>query len=222
LLLVIVRCLRHEVRQPPWYFLLLTVFGALASDLNHSTLWAYSNCFMPVAVFTSLYGAMLVAELLEPAGDRIRDGRLAALALAAALLIQLVALAYDPRAQIPNTADRRAVQSIERTLRRFPSPIFIPGHPLYSYLRDGTIHTHAMGFGDVRDSGGIADFSQVIASGKYRTIVLEDYIRNMAGFSASYVRAHTFQYEGRALTPRTGYQVRPAVVLVRRSSFSSP
>ncbi|MGK4422138.1 hypothetical protein ACSLVQ_28205, partial [Klebsiella pneumoniae] len=38
------------------FWLVMFAAGALSSGLNHSTQWAYSNCFMPVA----LYGSVVV------------------------------------------------------------------------------------------------------------------------------------------------------------------
>ena len=67
-LLIAVRVLGAKIPLPSPYFLWLCVGGAFASGLNHSTQWAYSNCFMPVAVYASLYAALVFAKVVEQIG----------------------------------------------------------------------------------------------------------------------------------------------------------
>ena len=79
-----------ESLQTNTYFLLMFIAGTGSSGLNHSTQWAYANCFMPIAVFASLFIALVVRDLRAlGAGSALVSG---------ALAVQLVAFAYDPRA----------------------------------------------------------------------------------------------------------------------------
>ncbi|MEI7893000.1 MAG: hypothetical protein WCI05_07905 [Myxococcales bacterium] len=212
-LLIAVRVLGAKIPLPSPYFLWLCVGGAFASGLNHSTQWAYSNCFMPVAVYASLYAALVFAKGVEHTATS--GGRLGAVAFAGALLVQLVALVYDPRMQVPRGADWRALAEFERVLARFPGPVFVPAHPMYSYLRDGTVHMHQMGIGDVAFAGGIVDLSARLASGAFPTVV-QDTDCAIAGLAESHVAVHRFQYDGLAFLLRTGFAVRPATVWVHR------
>jgi len=218
LLLLAARCLRPEIQTPPTYYLLLMLSGVLASDLNYSTQWAFSNCFIPIAVYGSLYAAMLLGPLLDAAFRGVDATPTSALAVAAALLVQLGALVYDPRAQVPSAGDRTAAREIQRILSHCPGPVLMLGHPFYSYQRDGTLHTHAMGFLDVGYAGGVRDLAAQIASGKYRTIVTEDRQVRLPRLEQFYVKVHTLRYDGAALLPHTGYQVRPAAIYVYRAS----
>lgn len=210
-LLGLVRWLRRDVAPPPPFFLLLFVAGALSSDLNHSTQWAYSNCFMPIAVFGSLYAAITIGRLLYFGGAASRAAELASLALSLALLVQLVALVYDPREQVPNARDWAALERVIEKLDAQPGPVFMPAHPLYNYLRHGTVHVHQMGLGDVAFAGGVGDVPGRLARGEFPTVVEEDCCA-IEGLASDFVRDHGFEYEGDALQSKTGFRVRPASV----------
>lgn len=215
LLLSLVRYLRRELMLPHWYFSLLYVGSALASDLNHSTQWAYINCYMPVALFGSLYSGMVIAKLLKTPRYSTRRERLSVLATSLAVCLQFVALAYDPRAQIPTDKDRAALSDMVHTLDQYEAPVFIPGHPLYSFLRDGTLHTHQMGFGDVRGAGGVPDCEKRLSAGEFPTVVLDEGF-HLPGVKTAYKQAHKFRYGPGTLIPRTGFAVKPGAIYVRR------
>lgn len=218
-LLLTTRVLRRSAPPPGLFFLLLALAGALASDLNHSTQWAYSNCFMPLSVFGSLYAAITFGRLL-PTGTAPRE-RAALITFALALLVQLVALGYDPRAQVPNQADRAALASVERILAAYPGPVFMPAHPLYSYWRDGSLQVHQMGLGDVGFAGGVGDLGARLARGLYPTVVVDEYL-SIPGLEQSYVPVHSFRFEGSALLSKTGFMVRPATLWLHRSVKERP
>jgi hypothetical protein len=213
-LLVLARVLQREARAPHRFFLLLAVAGGLASALNHSTQWAYANCFMPVALFGSLLAAIVVGQLWS-AAESSRRGQLGLGALTIALMIQYVALLYDPRKQIPNADDRAAVLEFERVLARYPGPVLVPSHPLYSYLRDGTVHLHQMSVGDVAFDGGVRDLKERLKRGEYPTVVLDTDVDVLEGME-DYDNVYTFRYKGDALNAKTGLLVRPRGVWVHR------
>jgi len=218
-LLLLARVLKRNASPPAAFFLLLGCAGALSSDLNHSTQWAYSNCFMPLAVFGSLYAALTLGPLLQHVSGG-RD-RATTAALSLAMLVQLAALAYDPRAQVPGPADRAALAEIERTLSAYPGPVFMPAHPLYSYLRDGSLQVHQMGLGDVGFAGGVSDLASRLARGVYPTVVVDEYL-SIPGLEKSYVPVHHFRYEGSAFRSKTGFMVRPMTVWLHRSLKDRP
>jgi hypothetical protein len=174
---------------------------------------------MPLAVFGSLYAALTLGPLLV-AGSSLRE-RAAAVTLSLAMLVQLAALAYDPRAQVPNQADRAALAEVERRLSYYPGPVFMPAHPLYTYLRDGIVQVHQMGLGDVGFAGGVSDLAQRLARGVYPTVVVDDYLA-IPGLAESYVPVHQFRYEGSALLSKTGFMVRPATLWLHRSIQQQP
>ncbi|HTU63484.1 MAG TPA: hypothetical protein VMF89_33710, partial [Polyangiales bacterium] len=98
---------RQHVRAPHAHFLWMWLGAAVASAFNYSTQWAHSNCFMPVGLFGSLYSALVLADLLSQ-----RRAAGTALLATCAVLVQYAALIYDPRAQVPSAADRRAVREL--------------------------------------------------------------------------------------------------------------
>jgi hypothetical protein len=213
---------RQELRAPDSFFLWLCVGGASASALNYSTQWAHSNCYMPIAVFASLYSAMVLGELLQLRLAKSAAGTTAALSCACAVLIQFGALIYDPRAQVPSAADRAALRVLFARLAKLPGPVLMPAHPLYGYLRDGTICAHSMGFRDVAQAGGVPGVEQRIASGEFGTVVIDTSGRYPASLKRHYTRVDSFEFEGRTLYPLTGYLVRPKDAFVRRASVPAP
>ena len=205
------------LRAPDSFFLWLWAGGAIASALNYATQWAYSNCFMPVAVFASLYSALTLAELLQlRCADSVR-GTAAAALCACAMLSQLFALSYDPRDQVPSAEDRAAVRDVLAKLDTLAAPVLMPAHPLYGYLRDGTICAHSMGFRDVSQAGGVQDVEARLASGEFRSVVIDTNGRRPGALKHHYQRVDKLEFKGRALYPMTGYKVRPEYVFVYTS-----
>lgn len=218
-LLLVTRAMARDTELPSPYFLLLAVGGALASDLNHSTQWAYSNCFMPVAAYASLYAGIVFARIVDRAATLEGLGRFAALPAAIAMLVQLAALAYDPRAQTPDERDFRAARRFEEQLARYPGPVFVPAHPLYAYRRDGTVHVHQMGISDIAFAGGLTDLPYRLERGHFPTVVTDtDCV--VPGLEQWYVPVAHLAYEGRELYSRTGFAVRPSTLWIHRDVFA--
>jgi len=223
-LLLFVRLARpaRGLRAPAGYFLSLSCGAALASALNYSTQWAHSNCFMPVALFVSLYSALLLASLFKDARVRGRREHAASIACALAVLLQWGALAYDPRTQVPTAADRAALRELQATLARFPGPVFAAAHPLYSYLRDGTIHAHAMGFNDVAYAGDFKLWGDRFKTGELPTVLVDTGGRRPPNLKTHYKKVYTFELHGETLMPRTGFQVRPRFIYAYRGRAGAP
>jgi hypothetical protein len=211
LALLTVRALRRDAQPPPQLFLLTYAGAALASDLNSSTKWAYANCFMPVALFGSLYAALTFGELLRPAAPATRRVVAGALALAAAMFVQFGALTYDPRALVANASDYKALEQLNEVLAQQPGPVLMRAHPLYSYLRDGTIHLHQMGMWDVEFAGGLEDFEQRLASGEFKTVV-EDSSDPPQPIARHYELVGRLRLPGDAVFSKTGYRTRPTTL----------
>jgi hypothetical protein len=94
----------------------------------------------------------------------------------------------------------------------------MPAHPLYGYLRDGTICAHSMGFRDVAQAGGVPGVEARIASGEFPTVVIDTAGRQPAGLKRHYKRVERFAFEGLTLFPLTGYLVRPDAVFVHNAT----
>jgi hypothetical protein len=173
----------------------------LASALNHSTQWAYANCFMPIAVFGSVVVALTLHSLTEAGAT---PGALASVAL----VTQLVALAYDPRAQIPSRDDARALALLRTRIAGAGRPLLIPSHPFLSFESSGNVHMHQMGIGDVAFHGGVADLSRRIARGEWATVVVDENT-SVPDLDRSMYVSDRFPYARDELYPKTGFRVRP-------------
>ncbi len=202
---------RVEVRAPV-FWLLMFVAGVGASALNHSTQWAYANCFMPISVFAAALIPLATRDLLESEGVR-----LAAL-VPAAILVQLVAWGYSPADQIPDEVDRAAYADLDRRLEAVDGTVFMPAHPLFGYLRDGTVHIHAMGMVDVAYRGGVGDLRRRLARSEWGAVVMDERTP-IHGIEAGYYEGHRLRYATpQALQPRTGHRVRPKSIWYAQDS----
>jgi hypothetical protein len=198
------RLVARRIEAVPSYWLVMAAAGALASGLNHSTQWAYANCFMPFAVFGSLAVTLTVRAFVA------RGGAAASL-VAMAGIVQLVALAYNPVAQVPSQADREALATLKRRVSDLPGPLFIPSHPFLSYEMSGRIHVHQMSIGDVGFSGGIPDLAPRLARGEWPSAIVDQNV-DVPDLGRSMYVSDRFLYSGQELYPKTGFTVRPLTV----------
>ena len=130
------------------YWLWVFVAGAGASGLNHSTQWAYSNCFMPLALGVSLSVPLMLRDLW--------GGGRAPLLLLVAVWAQWGGWLYSPAAQVPSEVDLRALSALRARLAEVQGPLFTPASPLINHLEGrGPVHTHQMGIQDVAYRGGV-------------------------------------------------------------------
>lgn len=189
------------------FWLWMFLAGAGASGLNHSTQWAYANCFMLLSAF----GAVLVALALRDLSVTGVGGwkpRGAAL-LPGALVVQFIALGYSPAAQVPQPGDEAALAHLNGVLAEVPGKVFFPAHPLSSYLRDGTIHTHQMGIQDVGFMGGLRDLAPRLGAAEFGGVVVDEF-NHVPHLERGYYRARVFAWERPdTLRARTGFEVRP-------------
>jgi len=209
LLLGFVRVRTTPTGHVPGFFLVFFGAGVLASLLNHSTQWAYSNCFMPFVLGASLYVPLAIAGFVESSNAALR-GHAGAILLA--LLVQCVALGYDPKAQIPDQYDREAFANLDGVLSGLRGQVLMPAHPFFMYERGGPLALHQVGIGDVYWAGGVPDlesrmrrheFAYVIIDSRARLPVVERYYRPYRGIA--------YPTEG-ALLPRTGFLTRPLMI----------
>jgi hypothetical protein len=202
------RGLRRTFFAVPGYWLVMAGAGALASALNHSTQWSYSNCFIPIAVFATPAVVLTLHRLTR--GDGVA-GALAALAM----LVQLVALAYDPRAQVPSAADRDALTHLKKRVARLEAPLLVPAHPMLTYEATGMIHFHEMSTGDVSFHSGIPDLRPRIERGAWNTILLDEHT-SLGKLEPWFYLSDRYSYRDGELDSRTGFVVRPFEVWRRQ------
>ena len=221
--LLIAACLIiYRVRQPRvrventhGYWLWIFVAGAGASALNHSTQWAYSNCFMPLSVVAAILIALAVRDLVERAAP---DWSVAL--IPAALVVQLVALGYDPVNQVPGEDDYAALDALDARLDAVDGPIFMPAHPYYGFARDRVVHTHQMGIQDVAFMGGVKDLDRRLAAHEWAAVVVDE-SNQVRGLARHYTRERAFRLPNRdGLRAKTGFLVRPRELWVPKKRAS--
>jgi hypothetical protein len=209
-LLAVARATSRPAAPVPAYWLVMFAAGALASALNHSTQWSYSNCFMPIAVFGSLAVALTVRTFAGVRG-------VGASLVAAAGIVQLVALAYDPRAQIPSNADRDALALLDLRVAAMDGPLFIPAHPFLAFRTTGSVHVHQMSISDVAFSSGVPDLGSSLARGDWHTAVVDEGM-TIPGLDGPLYVSDKWLYSRGELYPRTGFRLRPATVWRRQTT----
>lgn len=211
LLLVAYRAINGARMRPrtDWFWLLMFVAGAGASGLNHSTQWAYSNCFMLISMFAAILIALAVRDLVEPMGEwRPRWPALVPLAV----LVQLGAWYYDPLAQVPRERDYAALADLDRRLAVVEGPVFFAAHPFHAWQRDGRTHVHQMGIADVAFMGGVKDLYPRLRKKEWAAVVVDEQNR-VPGLESSYYVGDQMRYPDKdALRSKTGFLVRPATI----------
>ena len=190
------------------YWLLMYVAGVGASAMNHSTQWAYSNCFMPIALFGALLIPLAVRDLVEALDGPRKWSWL----IPAMLVLQFIAWGYSPAQQIPTEADRASLALLKKRTDAVDGKILFPAHPLYSYHRDGGVHIHQMGIQDVAFMGGVKDLRRRLAKKEWAAVIVDDKLR-VPGLSKGYYVGERLRYPGQGdLRPKTGFLVRPSVI----------
>jgi hypothetical protein len=208
---------RIRPRTDP-FWLLMYVAGVGASGLNHSTQWAYANCFMLASAFGAILIALAMRDLVEAAEDGPAP-RWAAL-VPAALIVQFAAWVYVPGAQMPGASDDAALAQLDARLAAVEGKVFMPAHPLYSYLRDGEVHTHQMGIQDVAFmKGGVRDLPKRLKAKEWAAVVVDERNR-VPGIERHYYLAERFHWPDRdALRAKTGFLVRPETLWLAQSTL---
>ena len=208
--------------SPPMsaYWLWIYIAGAGASALNHSTQWAYSNCFMPLSLACALAIPHMVSDLARWCGQ---PGRVA---LVGILSVQWIAWGYAPSAQLPSDADVRAHTQLSERLKQVAQgrPVLMPGAPLLPYqLGLGPVSTHQMGITDVAYRGGVQGQARVKRGASKRVnervweaIVTHEQAR-LPWVERGYYQAERFTYIGsETLRAKTGFMTRPATLWLPR------
>jgi len=201
-------------RMAHGFWLWMFVAGAGASALNHSTQWAYSNCFMLISYFAVLLIALAVRDLMEPGaeGEAAQPAPRWRALIPLALLVQLAAWFYLPEEQLPKETDREALAQLEQILEEniMAGPLLMPAHPFYAYGRRGEpVHVHQMGIQDVAFLGGIKDLLPRLREREWGGVIVDERLR-VPGLAPNYYVGAKFRFSERgALRAKTGFLVRP-------------
>lgn len=203
------------------YWLWIYIAGVGASALNHSTQWAYANCFMPLALVCALSIPQMVKDLLSWHRSPNKTH-----ALLLIFSIQWIAWIYAPQQQIPHEQDYRALKDFKEKILYFAQghPILTPASPLLSYqLGLGQVSTHQMGIKDVAYRGGIQGASRVKTGAskdpkKREWALMISHEQNQIPWvEQGYFQAERFTYFGaQTLRAKTGFLTRPEILWLPR------
>lgn len=209
-------------RQPHMggYWLWLYIAGAGASALNHSTQWAYANCFMPLSLACALSIPHMVSDL------RRWGGRAGARPLVVLFCAQWAAWGYSVPAQLPSDADHRALSQLTAHLTTLSAgrPILMPAAPLLPYqLGLGPVSTHQMGIQDVAYRGGVQGAERIQrgsakrASEREWELIVTHEQTHLPWVKRGYFQAEQLAYyNAQTLRAKTGFLTRPNLIWLPR------
>ena len=195
------------------YWLWIYIAGAGASAINHSTQWAYSNCFMLIGLAFSISAPLMLKDLLTIKLETNRQWCLWVM-----LLLQLFAWLYSPHAQIPQDHDSQAWVELKERLKTYSSPIFFPAHPTYNAFErnlkgKSATHTHQMGIRDVAYRGGVSDVRKRLTPrdrSYHWSAVITHERTHVPYLEQGYYEANRWLYRSKdSLRAKTGFLTRP-------------
>ena len=211
---------RAAVTVVPFGYQLAAVAGlVLAAWFSRLHTGGYLNVLLPAYAGCALVGGLAYAQLR-------RHGTFPALVATAAIVVQLVVLAYPVAAQIPTRAERAAGSELLAALHKLPGPILILRHPWYGTLAGKGSFAQGEGISDALRSQAVrgarilrASLPDALDRYHVQTVVLD-------GDSAPSWLVPQLQREFRlessaitatALYPLTDLRTSPSLVYVRRS-----
>jgi hypothetical protein len=192
-----------EVSSFDPYWVGLFVLALVAGALGHATQWAYKNAFLPTTLFGSVFVCLAAYELWQRSA-------LAASCVAAALSVQLIALADAPSSRMPSAEDHQRVESLRERLAEIPGDKLVLAHPLLAYEDSGQVHFHQMSLSDVAQQGGVKDFDQALAEHRWSAVVSDE--GDGLGPPASVQRHYRLVERLDGPTMKTGVRVHPAAL----------
>jgi hypothetical protein len=204
----------------PFGFQLAAIVGLLAAAwFSRLHTGGYLNVLMPAYAGCALIGGLAYGQLR-------RHGMFAALLATAAIVVQLVVLAYPVTAQIPTRADRIAGTELLAALRKLPGPVLVLRHPWYGTLAGKDSFAQGEGISDALRSQAVrgarilrASLPDALNRYHVQTVVLDG--DSAPSWLVPQLRRE-FRLESGEITatklyPLTDLRTAPSLVYVRRS-----
>lgn len=179
---------------------------------------SFLNDLMPAHLAMALgWGLFLARTRAWPVRPLLRDG-----AVSLILLLQMVALLYDPRLVLPPARNLRAGQMVEQRLAQVSGDVWVPYHPYLAVRAGKPAHAHMAAItdvlrGDARGWGRRlrASLHQAIRKQAFQVILLEqDGVTFMDAETERLVEKtyglphHLFQ-DNETFRTITGWRIRP-------------
>lgn len=186
--------------------------------LSRSHAGSFLNDLMPAHLALALGWGLFLARLrAAPFHTSGKEGAAGIL-----ILLQMVALVYDPRAVLPPADNLRAGQMVVERLRRIDGDVFVPFHPYLAEAAGKPLHAHMAGITDVLRSDPEGEgarlrawLTQAIRERRFAAILLEqDNVTFVDQDMEHLVEAtygpplHLF-HDNRTLRTITGWRIRP-------------
>lgn len=202
-----------SLRTPAWILgpSLLLLIGLAV--LMRAHVGGYLNVLMPGHF--ALVAALAIAAAALPAGRRSAGNAL----LALLCLIQVELGRFEPERLRPTEADRRAGDALIARIAAIEGEVFVPHAPWYP-LRAGKRPSFPLiALWDLDHGGELARYTDVLpqafAERRWAAVIVAD-TKFGYDLETHYRRAERIRYEGGALLPRTGWQVRPRELYLPR------
>ncbi|MBP7694477.1 MAG: hypothetical protein KA764_21330 [Anaerolineales bacterium] len=199
------------VAAQPWFIGLAA--AAVVSGVGRASVGGNLNNLMPVCAFLCLTPALL-ARAWQPAAPRRAEALIAAL-----VLLQLAAGAYNPARYIPTPEMRAAGDRLITRLRAVDGEVLVLMHPYYALLAGHTPSAQVIHLWYLRAYAGRpwpADWTARITERRYAAIVSDESVFEMEPEFRALLSAHYYPAErlSAADAPATlmGMVVRPAVL----------
>ncbi len=208
--------LRLGVRRHVFFWLLCASCLA-GSYLSRLHMGSFTNDLMPGhAALAIAFGVVLHAATRVP----VATARLSAGLLAIAQLLLLLPSGWQRHVPGPN--DYAAGDRVVETIRSLPGDVLVVNHPHLAWLAGKRPFAHQMALVDVfeadRDPRGVrelleARWAPLFQQRAFSGIVLDnDWYIFMRPLRRAYAHTETLQFQGRALLPKVGTQLRPSWV----------
>ncbi len=183
----------------------------LAAGVGRAHAGGYDNTLLPACAAAALAFGVLLARLLALGGAR------ATLAPAGSASRSSALFAYDPRAQLPTDADRRAGAAFVERLRATPGDVWIPDHGYLAERAGKSASAHGMAVIDLLRSDDHAtaqrfvdELVRAIEARRWGAIVLDQrWDADLPALGAEYFPATIPWPSERAFVPVTGDPRRP-------------
>jgi Dolichyl-phosphate-mannose-protein mannosyltransferase len=199
---------------------LAAVFSSWSARIHAG---GYDNALIMIDAWLAVGGALAMHEIMHSAEPKPRPLALAAGVLA---IVQLVLLAYDPRAQVPGRADVAAGDQVVEALRLLPGDVLVAHHPYLAVLAGKRPHghldlVHTIPPGTEARQRLDREIDDAIRGRRFDAIVLDRrkdryYRQRITGDLEDYYQYRGSLVEGNVFWPVTGLATRPQDLYVER------
>jgi hypothetical protein len=186
---------------------------SILARINHG---AYDNTLLPAYTCLAILFGMGIGWLILNFEYKHINKNLFQSVLWVAIIIQFIALSYNPFKQIPTQADRRAGDTLVSEIQSVPGDVLIPYHNYLGLFAGKKVYFHFVAFDDVRsfrpkNQPELRDILKQLHSTPFSLFIM-DIPDNLIQISHCAVTKN-IQYEtAGTFYPVTGFSVRPSIL----------